>query len=68
MELNLIWCVKTQYEVEFSFNWINEIFSRFKIKHHYDIDNNFDKIIDNSIIIVSVGKDNNTRLIDYINT
>jgi hypothetical protein len=66
MELNLIWCVKTQYEVDFSFNWINEIFSEFEIKHHYDITNNFDKFIDNSIIIVSVGKESNTRLIDYI--
>lgn len=67
MELNLIWCVKTQYEVDFSFNWINKIMSKFKIKHHYDINNNFDILIDNSVIIVSVNKENNNNLINYIN-
>jgi hypothetical protein len=66
-EINLIWCVKSQYEVDFSFKWINEIFSEFEINHYYDIDNNFDKFIDNSILTVCVNKNPNTRLIEYIN-
>jgi hypothetical protein len=67
MDINLIWCVKTQYEVDFSFIWINEVMSGFNVKNHYDISNNFDLLIDNSVIIVSVNKDPNTRLIEYIN-
>jgi hypothetical protein len=66
-EINLIWLVKTDYEVAFSFDWIKNIFSNFLIKNHYDIENKFDLFVDNSILIVSVGKEPNTRLIDYIN-
>jgi hypothetical protein len=65
-ELNLIWCVRSQYEVDFSWNWICEIFSNFSIKHHYDIDNRFDKVLDNSIIIVCVKREPNPNLIEYI--
>ena len=66
-KLNLIWCLKSKYEIDFSFNWINEIFSECDIIHHYDIENKFDKFIDNSILIVCVNDEPNHRLIDYIN-
>jgi len=65
--INIIWCVKTQNEVDFSFDWINEIFSLSMITHHYDLSNKFDKFINNSIIVVSVTKDKNLDLINYIN-
>jgi len=66
-EINLIWLVKSDYEVNFSFDWIQNIFSNFIIKNHYDIENQFDLVIDNSILIVCVNKDSNERLSNYIN-
>ena len=66
-KINLIWLVSSQYEVDFSFDWIQNIFSKFEIKNHYDISNKFDIILDNSILIVCVNKNNNPFLIDYIN-
>lgn len=67
-KLNLIWCLKTQYEVNFSFDWICNLFSQFEIVHTYDISNKFDIFLDNSIIIVCVGKDSNPKLCEYIET
>ena len=54
------------YEINFSFKWINEIFSKFKINNFYDTENKFDYFKNNSLIVVSVGKNTNERLIEYI--
>ena len=67
-KLNLIWLLKSQYEVNFSFNWIQDIFSEFEIENYYDLNNNFDLFLNSSILIVSVGKSSNTRLLDYISS
>jgi hypothetical protein len=54
------------YEVNFSFTWINYIFSKFKINNFYDTENKFDYFRDNSIIVVSVNQNTNDRLVKYI--
>jgi hypothetical protein len=66
MELNLIWLVKTQLEVQFSFEWICEVFSSYEVNHIYDLENKYDNVLNNSVLIVCVGKSPNERLIDYI--
>ena len=66
-KINLIWLVKSEYEVHFSFDWIQSIFSYFQIENYYDISNNFDIFLDNSILIVCVDKNANPTLINYIN-
>jgi hypothetical protein len=66
MQLNLIWCLKSQYEIGFSFDWITEILGKFELINHIDMENKFDKFYDNSLIIVSVNSSHNSRLIDYI--
>jgi hypothetical protein len=66
MKINMIWCVKSQYEKNFSLNWIEEIFSKFEITHIDDFENRFQTFENNSVIIVSVGKDSNNSLISYI--
>jgi len=65
-DLNLIWCLKSQYEIDFSWEWINEIFSNFNLVHHYDIENKFEKEIDNSVIVVCVKQNPNLDLIQYL--
>lgn len=66
MTTNLIWLVRSEYEVYFSFDWIQNIFSSSEIRNYYDINNKFDLFLDNSVLIVSVTKDPNNRLMEYI--
>lgn len=66
MQINLIWCVKSQYEKDFSFDWIEEVFSNFEINHIDDFQNKFENFENNSVIVVSVQKDSNNSLISYI--
>jgi hypothetical protein len=66
-KLNIIWCI-SQGEIDFSFDWINEILSSFDITHYNDISKRFDIFKDNSVIVVCVDKEPNIRLIEYINT
>lgn len=65
-KLNFIWCLKSKYEINFSFDWICEMFQQFDIVHNYDIENSFSTYLDNSIIVVSVGKGANDRLCEYL--
>jgi hypothetical protein len=63
--LNIIWCSSDSI---FSFDWVNEIFGHFEIKHHFDKDNNFNLFYDNSIILVCPSIDYDPKLYDYIQT
>ncbi len=65
MELNIIWCLKSDTEIEFSRDWILEVFSKFEIKEHFDRELNFNIRLDNSLIVVSNVSDQN-KLIEYL--
>ena len=67
MELNIVWCLTSDIEINFSRDWILEVFSKFKIKEHIDKDLNFDNMFDNSLIVVSNVKQQD-RFIQYLNS
>lgn len=67
MELNIIWCLKSDTEINFSRDWILEIFSNFEIKEHFDKELSFNIKLDNSLIVVSNVSDQN-KFIEYLNS
>ena len=66
-KLNIIWCI-SQGEIDFSYDWITEIFSCFDVTHYNDCSKIYDIFKDNSVIVVCVGKEANINLIEYINS
>lgn len=61
---NIIWCVKTQIEVDFSNDWLKEVL-QFKFEH-FDKERNFDKFINGSYIAWA-NQEKNDDFINYIN-